>query len=82
MKSCTCFHLIHTVEEVVWGAGDAVTAHAQAAVCAFVSGVICPAAERKTIDNINFDYAKTQHVIIVHEYLQNRYFLGNTLYYF
>lgn len=43
---CTCLHLVHTVEEVVWSAGDAVTAHAQATVRALVSGVICPTAQK------------------------------------
>ena len=41
--SLTCVHLIHAVEEVVWRAGDAVTAHAQAAVRALVPGVVGPA---------------------------------------
>lgn len=37
----TCLHLIYAVQEVVWSARDAVAAHAQAAVCALISGVIC-----------------------------------------
>lgn len=48
---CTCLHLVHAVEEVVWGARDAVTAHAQATVCALVSGVIRPTAQEITIND-------------------------------
>lgn len=44
----TCVHLIHTVQEVVRSARDAVTAHAQAAVCALVSGVVGATANRST----------------------------------
>lgn len=41
-QSLTCVHLIHTVQEVIWSARNAVTAHAQAAVCALVPGVVGP----------------------------------------
>lgn len=42
-SSLTCVHLIHTVEEVIWSARDAVAAHTQAAVRALVPGVVGPA---------------------------------------
>lgn len=47
VSSLTCVHLIHTVEEVVWSARDAVAAHTQAAVCALIPGVIGPAENTK-----------------------------------
>lgn len=37
----TCIHLINTVQEVIWGSGYTVTAHAKSTICAFISGVIC-----------------------------------------
>lgn len=44
----TCLHLFHTVEEVVRGAGDTVTADAQSAVCALIPGVVGATTERHT----------------------------------
>lgn len=44
----TCVHLVHTVEEVIWSARDAVAAHTQAAVCALIPGVVGPAGNART----------------------------------
>ena len=46
----TCVHLINTVEEVVRSARDTVAAHAQPAVCAFISGVVGPAVHIRRIN--------------------------------
>lgn len=45
-SSLTCIHLIHTVEEVIWSARDAVAAHTQAAVRALIPGVVGPAEKQ------------------------------------
>lgn len=47
-SSLTCVHLVDAVEEVVWSAGDAVAAHAQAAVGALIPGVVGPAGDAET----------------------------------
>lgn len=50
--SLTCIHLIHTVKEVIWSARDAVAAHTQAAVCALIPGVVGPAENTHTKNNL------------------------------
>lgn len=51
--SLTCVHLIHTVKEVIWSAGNTVAAHTQAAVCALIPGVVGPAETYEDIWVIN-----------------------------
>lgn len=61
-KELTCLHLIHTVEEVIWSAGDAITAHTQAAVCAFITGVVGPTADTQGKGTVTFSTEIKAHL--------------------
>lgn len=55
----TCIHLINTVQEVIWGSGYTVAAHAKSTVCAFISGVICSTAtEEKEEQKMRVEHSR------------------------